>query len=62
MLIIIRVKIAVIIIFPVPLFSSIRLDDSLCKDFMISASADFVTLTDLGVFVSSRMVAVATDR
>lgn len=62
MLIIIRVKIVVMIIFPVPAFSSIRLDDSLYSSCMMDVLVDFAELLDFDVLFSSNTVATTMDR
>lgn len=62
MLMTIKAKIVVITIFPEPFFSSIRLDDSLCKDCITDIKVDFGVLVGLEVFVNIRTVTVAADK
>lgn len=62
MLTIIKVKTVVMIIFPVPAFSSIRLDDSLCSSCTMDVLMDFAELLDFDVLFSRNTVVTNTDK
>lgn len=62
MLIVIRTKIVVMTIFPVPFFISIRLDNSLCRDCTVVLIADFVALVGAGTFVSISTRTMPVDK
>lgn len=61
MLMAISVRIAVMIIFPVPVFSSIRLEDSLYNNCVIYVFVDFAELFCLEVLLNSSAVAAIVD-
>lgn len=62
MLTTIKVKIVVMIIFPVPFLSSIKLEDSLCRVLMMTDMVHFVELFVLGVLVNITNTAVIDDK